>query len=135
MTEYDDFTAADLAQVRAVLQARYHEVTEVHLADSEVRLDPGQQTARECPTLYWKARQCHYVVMKTAENEFRCQFFYDPGDQYGTGIVRYDDLLACVTDLLKVQSDHERAREGAKSGITGADLKLNTGYRGAEEDE
>jgi len=123
MIENSDFTAADLDQVQALLQTRYHETTQVHLADSEIRLDPKTQTVQEYPTLYWQARECHFVVVKTAEDEFRCQFFYDPGDQYGTGVARYDELLECVTDLLKVQSDHEREREGAKTGITGADLK------------
>jgi len=125
MSKYSDFSEQDLAQLRALLQARYHEETEVHLADSEIRLDPGQPTSQECPTLYWHARQCHHVIMKTAEKEFRCQFFYEPGEQYGTGITVYEDLLECATDLLKVQSDHEREREGARSGISGADLHNN----------
>ncbi len=122
MEKYCDFTEADLVQVRELLRSRYQEEIEVHLADSEIHIDPDQQTGRECPTLYWKARDCHHVVMKTAEFEYRCQFFYDPGDQYSTGIAVYDDLLECVSDLLKVQSDHERERNGAKSGVTGADL-------------
>jgi len=122
MSNYSDYSEADLVQVRDLLRTRYREDTEIHLADSEVRLDPDPQTVQECPTLYWLARQCHHVIMKTAEEEYRCQFFYEPGDQYGTGIAVYDNLLECVTDLLKVQSDHEREREGARSGVTGADL-------------
>lgn len=60
-----------------------------------------------CPTLYWEVDGCHFVVCKTGDSKYHCQFFYGKNEQYGTGIDSYSDILECVISLIRVQADHE----------------------------
>ncbi len=117
-----DFSESELDIIRDLLQLRYKKSVELHLADAELRLDPSSNDLRECPTVFWKERDCSFVIFKTGVREYRCQFFYEPSDQFGTGLDKYDDIQECVSALLQVQSDSERDREGVTSGVTGKDL-------------
>lgn len=117
-----DFSDSDLDIIRDHVGARFQDQAELHLADAELRLDKNSDQLTECPTVYWQARDCSFVVFRTGLNEFRCQFFYDPSNQFATGHEQYDDLSTCVSALLQVQSDHERERQGVTSGVTGKEL-------------
>ncbi len=118
-----DFTDPELDTIKDLLQLRFKESVEVHLADVELRLDSSSDELTECPAVFWQARNCSFVVAKTASDEFRCQFFYEPTDQFTTGQTKYDDIGTCVATLLQVQSDSERERDGVISGSTGEDLQ------------
>jgi len=48
---------------------------------------------------------CHFVIFKTGERAYRCQFFYKPDKQMGTGVSEYDDLAECAVALLQAQAD------------------------------
>lgn len=123
MSVIPDFTDPELDVIKALLQLRFKETVDIHRADVELRLDPASGELTECPAVFWQARNCSFVVAKTASDDFRCQFFYEPTDQFGTGQGRYDDIGTCVSTLLQVQSDSEREREGVTSGSTGKDLQ------------
>ena len=118
-----DFSEIELTTVQTLLQQRFNQEVEVHVADSELKLGKGSAELTECPTLFFQERGCNFVIFKTGFNEYRCQFFYDPADQYGTGNTFYNDLTGCAAALLQTQSDHERERQGVVSGVTGEDLK------------
>ncbi len=122
MSDIFDFTDPELDTIKALIQLRFKDAVELHLADVELRLDPSSNELTECSAVFWQARECSFVVAKTAPNEFRCQFFYDPSDQFSTGHDKFSDIGSCVSTLLQVQSDSEREREGVSSGSTGADL-------------
>jgi hypothetical protein len=117
-----DFSESELDTVRTLSQQRFKKEIELHIADAELNLDKGTDVLTECPTLFFQERGCNFALFKTGFSEFRCQFFYDPADQYGTGHSHYNDLTGCVAALLQTQSDHERESRGVKSGATGEDL-------------
>jgi len=71
-----------------------------------MRLDRGRTELVPCPTVYWQADDCHFVVVKTGDRHYRCQFFYRIHQMYGTGVDEYDDLTECIVSLLQVQADH-----------------------------
>jgi len=116
-----DFSDAELNELHGVLHARYGHPVATELADSELKLDPASDDLTACPTVYWAARGAQFVVFKTAERRYRCQFFYTDADHYGTGRDEYDDLATCVLTLLRVQADHERDSARASSEATAAD--------------
>jgi len=121
-TPIPDFSAAEQALAADLLRQRYGKLVPLEPAESELRLDPGDDALTACPTLYWTERGAHFVVCKVDEGRYRCQFFYTDADHYGTGRDEYDDLRACVRTLLQVQADHEKLSAGVSSGATAVDL-------------
>lgn len=117
-----DFTDAEQNLVANLLVQRYGKLVPPQLADSELQLDPGSDELTLCPTLYWSEQGAQFVVCKTGEDRYRCQFFYSDTEQYGTGNVEYGSLEDCVLTLLRVQADHQHKRAGLFSGATASDL-------------
>ena len=117
-----DFSESELDTVRTLSQQRFKKEIELHIADAELHLDKEPDVLTECPTLFFQERGCNFAIFKTGFSEFRCQFFYEPAEQYGTGHSHYLDLTECVAALLQTQSDLERESQGVKSGVTGEDL-------------
>lgn len=113
-----DFSQEMQEYVAGLLQQRYGKPVEMQLADSELQLDLLKEELTLCPTLYWSERAAHFVVYKVGENKFRCQFFYSPAEQYGTGHDSYDDIEKCVVTLLQVQADHERQSNKLSAAAT-----------------
>lgn len=103
-----DFSEAQQEYVANLLAQRYTKQVALQLADSEFQLNPETEDLTLCPTLYWNERGAQFVVYKTDDQRYRCQFFYSSTEQYGTGHEDYDDIEKCVVTLLQVQSDHER---------------------------
>lgn len=114
MSDIVDFTAAEIQVVRDTLKERFKEDKELQQADTELRLNPDSSTMTSCPTLYFTHEGCHFIICKIGKQRFFCQFFYGTNDQYGTGRQEYDDILDCITTLLRVQADHQLQKEGAK---------------------
>ena len=107
MSDIPDFTEGEMQAVRDTLRERYKTDKAIQLADTELRLDPDSSVLTECPTIFWEDGECHFVICKVGKQSFFCQFFYGRNDQYGTGQDRYNDILECLTTLLRVQADHE----------------------------
>lgn len=110
MSGIPDFSDSELWIIRSTLEERYGAAPEIQLAETEMRLDRGKTELVACPTAYWEAEGCHFVVIKIGDRQYRCQFFYRIHQMYGTGIDHFDDLTECVVTLLQVQADHH-ARE------------------------
>ena len=102
-----DFSQEMQEYVAGLLEQRYGKRVDLQLADSELQLDLLSEELTVCPTHYSSERGAQFVVYKVDENRFRCQFFYSPAEQFGTGH-DYDDIEKCVVTLLQVQADHER---------------------------
>lgn len=109
MSGIPDFSDSELWIINSTLEERYGQPVEVQLAESEMRLDRGRTELAVCPTAYWEVDGCHFVVVKSGDNRYRCQFFYRIHQMYGTGVEEYDDLTECVVSLLQVQADHHAA--------------------------
>jgi len=110
MTTVPEFTDTELGAVQDTLKERYGHEIETQLADSEIRLHSTDRELTLCPAIYWKVDKCQFIILKTGEKAFRCQFFYSVREEYGTGIREYDDILDCVVSLLRTQSDHDAER-------------------------
>ena len=115
MSGIPDFSDSELWIIKSTLEERYGEAPDIQLAETEMRLDLGKTELTPCPTVYWEADGCHFVVIKTGDRRYRCQFFYRIHQMYGTGTEDYDDLTECVVTLLQVQADHH-AQEHASGG-------------------
>lgn len=108
------FTPSDLALVQAILKERFGYDVEVQEVETEVRLTPADRELTVCPSLFWKAEDCGFVVAKTGPASYRAMFYYSVKDRYGTGREEYDNLGDCVITLLKVQEEvgRQRLQEG-----------------------
>jgi len=113
MTNMPDFNEPEMKTIREALTARWKkDNVELHPADVETPLSAYSKELTECPAIFWNQEGCNFIVIKTGGNQYRCQFFYSPDEQYGTGIKEYSDLKKCVTSLLQVQADHASMRSG-----------------------
>jgi len=120
-----DIDDAERWVVESTLRERYGRRVETQLAEVELKLSPGDAHLTSCPTLYWEERGAGFVITKVADGRYRTMFFYPAelqGEQYGTGRPEFDDLLDCVTTVLRLQADHEKDRKGAWSGTTRDEL-------------
>lgn len=127
-TNIPDFTAKEKQLVSQCLRERYGKDIPIEVAEAELMLDQLTQALDTCPTVVWNERGANFVVFKTGDNRFRCQFFYTETQQFGTGKDEYDSLGDCVITLLQVQSDHEREKAGMRSGMNAVDFsKANDG--------
>ncbi len=112
-----DFSDDDLASVQALVYKRWGlGKVELLRADVEVLLNPGDAAPTTCPAIFWQADGCSFAIQKTGARRYRCNFFYDPVHQYGTGIPEYDDLGTCTLTLLRMQADEHSVRSGAFPG-------------------
>ena len=115
MSVIPDFTNEELDVIKKTVAERFGEPKDIELADTEMRLDKSTTQLTNCPAVYWEARDCHFVIVKTGDKRYRNQFFYRGYQQYGTGIEEYDDIFNCTLTLLQVQADHEaKEKEDAK---------------------
>jgi hypothetical protein len=119
MTAIPDFTDTEQKRVTTILFKHYGKLVLLQLADSELQLGGDPNDLILYPSLYWNERGAHFIVCKTGDSSYRCQFCYSEAEQYSTGHDEYDDLDICVRTLLQVQSDLERQL----SGVTAATLR------------
>ena len=117
-----DFSEQQFSTVQQLINARYKEDIELHLADSEIQVDPAILDFTVCPTLFWNARECNFVIIRTAEDQYRAQYFYTPHDQYPTQQSFFTVIEDCAAAVMREQSDYEREAEGVKHGATAADI-------------
>jgi len=107
MRRISDFSESELWMINSTLRERYGEPPEVQLAQTELRLDLSRTELSPCPAAYWEVDGCHFIIAKSADKRYRCQFFYREHQMYGTGREEYDDLTECVVTLLQVQADQQ----------------------------
>lgn len=102
-----DFNDNELWVINTTLKERYGDTQDIQLADSEIRLRPDDRTLTWCPVVYWEKEDAHFVVFKTGQERYRCQFYYRGYQQYGTGIKEFDNIGDCIVALLRTQADYE----------------------------
>lgn len=112
MKEIPTFTSTELWVVDTTLRERYGNPISVEQGDAEIRLNPADRELANCPVLLWHIDNCQFVIFKTGDGRYRCQFFYRIYQQYGTGRYEYDDLAECLVDLLQVQADYTATGHG-----------------------
>ncbi len=106
MATIPDFNKNELWVIEDTLKQRYRKEVEIDLVDIEMRLNPHSTELVPCPAVHWKEDDVSFIIVKTGEGRYRCQFFYRVHQQYGTGVEEYTDLTECVVTLLQVQADH-----------------------------
>jgi hypothetical protein len=112
MPQVADITDSEQWIVRTALRERYGREVPLQIADSDIRLRPSDRELTSCPVFYWEDGDCHFVVFKSGDRKYRCQFYYRLYQQMGTGIPEYDDLTECVVSLLQVQADQVAKERG-----------------------
>ena len=112
MKAIPDFSDTELWSVKTTLKERFDQNVEIELAEAELRLNPHSSQLTSCPALYWNWDNCNFVISKTGESRYRCQFFYRLHQMFGTGIEEYDDITECIVTLLQVQADKAALEAG-----------------------
>lgn len=78
MQQIPDITDNETWVLRTTLRERYEQEVDIQLADSEIRLRPSYRELSSCPVIYWQWEKCHFVIFKTDDKNYRCQFFMSP---------------------------------------------------------
>ncbi|MEW6165209.1 MAG: hypothetical protein AB1642_09125 [Pseudomonadota bacterium] len=117
-----DYTARERNLVNQTLAERFGQPVPLQTTQAEIQLDPLKDDLTPCPTLTWQEGVCNFVVFKTGDSRFRCQFYYTDAEQFGTQQTEYDSLGDCVIDLLQVQAKHEEERVRMLRGINAVDF-------------
>lgn len=122
------FTDRERKLVSQSLAERFDKPIPVETIQAEIQLNLLQDELTQCPALKWQENLCHFVIFKTGDSRFRCQFYYTDAEQFGTGELEYDNLGDCVISLLQVQAKHETERLRMLRGINAVDFsKANDG--------
>ncbi len=113
LTTIADITDTEQWILQTTVRERYGRDVELQLADAEIRLHASDRELTLCPVVVWQADDaCHFVIFKAGERRYRCQFFYKPYKQMGTGVDEYDDLAECAVALLQAQADYVAEQRG-----------------------
>jgi len=115
MNAISDFTDTERQTVQSAIAERWaDEPIGLHLADVELKLWPEDRGPSTCPALFWSHGECNFVITKTGDSRYRCQFFYNNElEQMGTGVDEFDNIGDCAVALLRTQADDESVRTGA----------------------
>ncbi len=113
MASVPDITDTERWVIQTTLRERYGREPAYQLADADIRLHAADRELTTCPVFFWQADDgCSFVLFKTGEQHYRCQFFYKPYKQMGTGIKEYDDLAECAVAILQAQADYAAEQRG-----------------------
>jgi len=122
------FTPREKNLVSQTLVERFGRSVPVQGIQSEIQLDLLREELTTCPALTWEEDVCKFVIFKTGDGRFRCQFYYTDAEQFGTATMEYDNLGDCVIDLLQVQNTHEEERRRKLRALNAVDFsKANDG--------
>lgn len=117
MAPIPDITDTERWLIKTTLRERYGQDLEFQLANAEIRLHPADRELTTCPVILWQSADgCHFVIVKSGERSYRCQFFYKAYQQMGTGTEEYEDLAECAVAMLQAQADYVAERRGDLPG-------------------
>lgn len=123
-----EFTARERTLVSQTLTERFGKPVPTQTIQAEIQLNLLEDELTQCPSMTWQEGLCHFVVFKSGDSRFRCQFYYTDAEQFGTGETEYDNLGDCVLNLLQVQAKHEAERVRLLRGLNAVDFsKANDG--------
>lgn len=117
------FTDRERNLVSQTLLERFGHPVPLQSVDAELQLDLLKEEFTMCPSLTWKENGAHFVVFKTGDERFRCQFYYIETQQFGTGKDEYDNLGDCVVTLLQVHTEKEEASERTRRALNAVDFE------------
>ena len=112
MTDIADFTESEKWILNNTLKERFNTDVPTEYGDAEIRLSPSDRVLTPCPIIFWAVENCNYIIFKTGDRRYRCQFFFRSYQQYGTGVHEYDDLTECIVSLLQTQADYTASERG-----------------------
>jgi hypothetical protein len=107
-----DITDTERWVISTTLRERFGQDVPFDIGDAEIRLSPSDRELTTCPVIHWLVDGCHFVIMKTGDRKYRCQFFYRVHRQFGTGVNEYDDLTECAVSQLQAQADKAAEERG-----------------------
>jgi len=114
--------------VSQTILERFGNAAPLQAVDAELQLDLLKEEFTMCPSLTWNANGANFVIFKTGDERFRCQFYYIETQQFGTGKDEYDNLGDCVVTLLQVQADQEEQSKSIRNAMNSVDFdKANNG--------
>ncbi len=116
------FTVREHNLVSQTLVERFGQPVPVQTIQAEIQLDLLKEDLTQCPTLTWKENVCSFVIFKTGDSRFRCQFYYTDAEQFGTDEKEFDNLGNCILKLLQLQAGHEEERRRMHRGINAVDF-------------
>jgi len=105
------FTDPEQITFRTTLAKRWNKgEVDIQLVDVEVRIADSNNDSINCPAFYWEYDEYYFLLMKTAENKFRPQFFYQNSEEIGVETLEFDDIAECAMALLKLQVNHNLSK-------------------------
>ena len=107
-----DITETEEWIVKTTLKERYGRDIDLQYADAEIRLNPADRELTSCPVFVWEADGCHFVIFKTGERRYRCQFFLPrlPAVRYRGSRIRRPDRMRGVAAAGAGRPHRPRAR-------------------------
>jgi hypothetical protein len=122
------FTDRERKLVSQTILERFGNAVPLQAAEAELQLDLLKEEFTLCPSLTWKENGANFVIFKTGDERFRCQFYYIETQQFGTGKDEYDNLGDCVVTLLQVQVEQEEQSRSIRAAMNSVDFsKANDG--------
>lgn len=123
------FTDRERSLVSQAILERFGTVVPLQVAEAELQLNLlKEDDLTMCPSLTWRENGANFVIFKTGDERFRCQFYYIETQQFGTGKDEYDNLGDCVITLLQVQVEQEEQSRNLRNAMNSVDFnKANDG--------
>ena len=112
MAAIPDFSPSEEWIVRTTLRERFGHDVDFQYADADIRLSQSDRALTSCPVVFWHENECNFVIFKTGDRRYRCQFYYKPYKQFATGVREYDDLSECTVAILQAQADQLAEERG-----------------------
>jgi len=107
MSDTIKFSSQDRRTFLLTLKKRWaNDEVSTQMVDVDVRVGESDKDTIKCPAFYWEYAEYHFLLMKTGENKYRPQFFYQDNEEAGVDIVEFDDIGECSMALLKLQANH-----------------------------
>ena len=107
MTDTADFSNQEKLAIRTTLAKRWksNEI-DIQLVDVDVSLSDSALDSIKCPAFYWELDEYRFLLMKTGENKYRPQFFYQDSEEVAAETLEFDDVAECTMALLQLQANH-----------------------------
>ncbi len=115
MSVIAEINDSEIKTVKTRLNERWNKNTiDLQQVIVEAKLNQSDNELSECAALYWEHSDCHFIIIKTGENQYLHQYYYGNSEQFTTGTNKYTEIGDCVLSVLRLQADHERERSQKK---------------------
>ncbi len=122
------FTARERNLISQTLLERFGHAVPLQAVDAELQLNLLKEEFAMCPSIMWTENGANFIVFKTDDERFRCQFYFNEAMHFGTGKEEFDNLGDCVVTLLQVQVDQAEESRKVRNAMNSIDFeKANDG--------